>query len=367
MHEQLYSELYDGKVVGLVALDLRKAFDTVDHGIMLEKLRYYGVAGVEHDWFVSYLQERFQVCSVYNNLSEPKRITCGVPQGSIIGPLMFILYINDLPVCFENSLVNMYADDTAFYFADCSIDVINSILQTETEEVYKWLCSNKLSLHIGKTNAMLICSRQKRQHLNDCKISLCLDDCKIEQTEDLQYLGLKIDHDLRYDLYMKCLVNKLSRAIGVLRRASRYVNQVTRVTLFNSLVLPHLDYCSTVWGNHVSGTDIKKLQRLQNAAMRIILECPFRTPTAEMLDALHWMSVKQRLLFNKSCLMWKIMNKWTPDYLNGIPQYVESAHNTRAQHRKDLYVPQGHEKSLTVDGSNVWNDISYEIRSIKCF
>ena len=126
------------------------------------------------------------------------------------------------------------------------------------------------------------------------------------EVEDVKYLGLTIDFKLRYDKYMLELVGKLNRAIDVLRRASKYIDQITRVMLCNTLILSHIDYCSTIWGSSISKQDIKKLQRLQNCSMRVILECHPRTHTKDMLDCLKWLSVEQRLDFNMTCLVWKI-------------------------------------------------------------
>ena len=369
LHEQLYEDLFNGKVVGLIALDLRKAFDTVDHKIMLDKLKYYGVNGTEHDWFKSYLHNRFQICSIYNNMSDSHKITCGVPQGSILGPLMFIIYVNDMPKCFKDCNVNIYADDTTFYVADTSVDAVSRILQTELEFVHRWLCCNKLSLHIGKTSSMLICSRQKRIHLDNQELNLKLNGYEIEQTNSLKYLGIQIDCNLRYDEYVNILVKKINRATGVLRRASRFVNQATRITLYNTLILPHLDYCSTIWGNNISKSDIKRLQRLQNCAMRIILECDRLSCTKTMLDTLKWLSVEQRLLYNTGVLIWKMSNNETPSYLSDIISKTSHNHDyeTRASTDDKLFIKQGHSKSLSVYGSNCWNSIPSNIRNVTSY
>jgi hypothetical protein len=154
--------------------------------------------------------------------------------------------VNDLPSCPSKSHVNIYADDTAFYFADIEVQKVDCVLQEELGNIYQWLCANKLSLHIGKTNCMLICSRQKRMHLPSDTLNLNLENNCIEQVQNLKYLGLNIDCNLRFDAYMKELIGKLNRSVGVLRRAAKYIDQSTRVTLFNTLVLPHIDYCSTV-------------------------------------------------------------------------------------------------------------------------
>jgi hypothetical protein len=172
-----------------------------------------------------------------------------------------------MPTCFSNCDVNIYADDTAFYYASKDIETVNHVLQSELKYVYEWLCANKLSLHIGKTNSMLICSNQKRRHMDCTKLSLDLDNCNIEQVENLKYLGVVSDERLKYDQHLNEIICKLNRSLGILRRASRYVDQVTRVTLFNTLLLPHIDYCSTIWGNSICKADLKRLQHIQNSAM----------------------------------------------------------------------------------------------------
>lgn len=256
-----------------------------------------------------------------------------------------------------------------FYVANQNVEIVNNILQSELQAVYKWLCCNKLSLHIGKTSSMLVCSRQKRTHLTKSDLNLKLDGSEIEQTGNLQYLGLTIDQNLRYDIYLNELVNKISRATGVLRRASRYVSQATRLTLYNTLVLPHLDYCSTIWGNNISKGDIKRLQRLQNCAMRIILECDRMTRTKHMLETLKWLSVEQRLLYNSGSLMWKILNNETPSYLCDAVRKSSSVHDhgTRSSTGNNLFINQGHSKSLGVHGSKCWNDIPASIRNCQTF
>ena len=149
-----------------------------------------------------------------------------------------------------------------------NIRTVNTILQDELQLAYKWLCCNKLSLHTGKTNSIVICSWQKRQHLSTSELELNLSGDVIEQTSNFKYLGLTIDKDLKYDCYMKDLINKINPSLGILRRASHYVDQATRITLFNTLILPHIDYCSTVWCNNVTIADINKLQCLQNVGIR---------------------------------------------------------------------------------------------------
>ena len=145
-----------GNVNAVVFLDLKKAFDTVDHEILLTKLNAYGVRNMASSWFKSYLSCRTQKCLVNGFLSKNSPISCGVPQGTILGPLLFLLYINDLPNCLEHSYPRMFADDTHLTFSGADIRDIDQSLNQDLENVSEWLAANKLTLNTSKTEFMLI-------------------------------------------------------------------------------------------------------------------------------------------------------------------------------------------------------------------
>ena len=146
---------------GVLFLDLKKAFDTVDHTILVKKLQYLGLSQSTVDWFKSYLNDRVQMCMVNGNLSDPEQLLCGVPQGTILGPLLFLIYINDLPNCVKCSSTRMYADDTNLTASGSSISEIKSMLDKDIECVVDWLCVNKLTLNVIKTEYMIIGSWQR--------------------------------------------------------------------------------------------------------------------------------------------------------------------------------------------------------------
>jgi hypothetical protein len=365
MTEYVFSELHKGNVVGLVALDLKKAFDTVNHHILLSKMKLYGVDQKELAWFTSYLNNRQQVCCLDACSSDPLTIDCGVPQGSILGPLLFILYVNDLPRCFSQCQVNIYADDTAFYVAKRTVNEINQILQTELDQVHNWLCANKLSLHVGETASMLLCSRQKRPHLQNQHLSLNVQNEEIGQVEGLKYLGVHIDQNLNFNKHIDDVCKKLRRALGVLRRASPFINQATRVTLYNTLMLPHFEYCCTVWGCSITQSNLHQLQIIQNCAMRIILNCDSRTHIDDMLKDLHWLNVEKRLLYNMSVLVWKCNAKRVPSYLHNvfIPQQSVHRYSTRSSSQAAFATVPSHRQSFLQNGTKVWNTIPCDIRN----
>ena len=166
--EDWLSSMDTGKLVGMVTIDLRKAFDTVDHSVLLDKLRSIGMGPLACEWFGDYLSGRFQYTEVNAVRSQPLNVRCGVPQGSNLGPLLFMIYINDLPNCLQHSSVALYADDTCIYFSGERISQIETKLNTDLEYVSKWLKCNHLVLNSNKCEAMIIClhKRVKKQHIN---------------------------------------------------------------------------------------------------------------------------------------------------------------------------------------------------------
>ena len=137
--DRLYHNIDIGELNGVIFLDLRKAFDTIDHQIMLKKLRCYGIAGTAHNWFSSYLSNRSQYCQVDGNLSQPSSVLGGIPQGSIPGPLLFLLYINDLPNCLSDTKCNMFADDTQLDRSSSDVNIVTNALDNDLKNVSVWL------------------------------------------------------------------------------------------------------------------------------------------------------------------------------------------------------------------------------------
>ena len=156
MCDNWFENMDNGKLTGVVFLDIRKAFDSIDHEILLEKLKFYGITGVEHDWFESYLTSRNQQTFVNGFLSTKKEIICGIPQGSILGLLLFLIYINDLPNCLESTIPCLYADDTQIFTSSHDTEDIIDKLNSDLVNVMDWLTVNKLQSHAKKTKFMLM-------------------------------------------------------------------------------------------------------------------------------------------------------------------------------------------------------------------
>ena len=155
-----YVNIDNSKVNPVIFIDLKKAFDTVDHDILLAKMLHYGIKGIEHDWFRSYLNNRKQFCKFNGVSCNIQVIEIGVPQGSCTGPLLFLLHINDLPFALKKTHATMYAEDTTTCYASDNMEELNANVNAQLASLNEWLCGNKLSLNVIKTQAMIIGSNK---------------------------------------------------------------------------------------------------------------------------------------------------------------------------------------------------------------
>jgi hypothetical protein len=359
--EYIHKSLHEGKVVGMVAIDLKKAFDTVDHAILLEKLQFYGVRQNNLHWFESYLSDRRQFAEVNGSKSTPESVLTGVPQGSILGPLLFIIYTNDLPHCVNESQINMYADDTAIYFAHKSVKTINAVLNDDLNRVFEWFCANKVSMHFGKSVTMLISNPQKRRHLSN-NVNVTTNGNNLENVSQLTYLGVLIDENLTFNDHITNVAKKVSRSIGIMKYC-KFLPKRVLIHMYNAFVLPHIDYCCTVF-YPLSQTNVTRLQRLQNRALRLLLKAPPRTHIEDMLSELNFMSIKQRQLFNLLVFTWKIVNNHLPSYLCDF-NFVANVHQhfTRSSQANTVFIPRCSKRSLQFNAFTQWNILPAELRN----
>ena len=274
-----------GRLVGVVFVDLKKAFHTVDHKILCRKLDLYGVHQRELSRFKSYLSDRKQFCRVNGIDSTLGNIEVGVPQGSYLGPLFFLIYINDLPQAVQESNVSMYADDTSICYQFHDLIRLNEAINNDLRKLDSWLQGNKLSLNVAKTHSMLICTKQKHSSLKnqDKVLKLKMRNNELEVVKTTKHLGLQIDQSLDWKEQIKAVPTKVSRAVGFLKHAKSFLPKEALQTLYTGIVGPHFWYYCSVWG--CAGlTDIKQLQKLQSRAARIITNSSFDAPGRPLMN-----------------------------------------------------------------------------------
>ena len=263
--DKLIKSLENGEFVIGVYLDFSKAFDTVDHEILLSKLSHYGIRGNSLKWFQSYLSNRKQYVTYNGVSSQVNNITCGVPQGSILGPLLFLLYINDLGKICSSTTSILFADDTNLFKSGSNLSDMEDELNSELSKISTWLKTNKLSLNIGKTHFMLFTDKKRKDH----DLTIMIDGTKIEEVKKTKFLGVIIDNKLSWKDHVAHVASKVSRGMGMIIKARNYLNRKSLLTLYYTFVYPYLTYCNHIWGN-IYQSNLKHLCVLQNKIIRII-------------------------------------------------------------------------------------------------
>ena len=269
------------KTVGLF-LDFSKAFDTINHKVLLKKLENYGIRGKCLEWIKSYLTNRKQRV-IYNGTSSSELIVkCGVPQGSILGPLLFILYINDLSNVSPLLTPIMYADDSSFFLQGTNIDNIITGINTETENILTWLEVNRLSLNTKKSKWVLFdCAKNRGQVRHDWQIKIRGEI--INQVENIKFLGIILDERLSWKEHVRYISTKLAKSIGILGKAKKYICKKLLLSLYYSFIYPHLNYVVPVWGN-CAQIHLKSVVKMQKKAVRFIDSAPSYTSTEPLFN-----------------------------------------------------------------------------------
>ena len=323
---KIHSALDSGdSVIGLF-LDLSKAFDTVDHAILLKKLYRYGLRGVMYDWFKDYLSNRIQCVELDNIYSVTKNIVCGVPQGSILGPLLFLLYINDLPLQSSLSTI-MFADDSNLFLQGSNIDDMKNTLNCQLEKIVHWFNVNKLSLNISKTHCMLF--TRKRSIVNSPTI--VMNNTVINFVHETKFLGVILSSNLRWDKHITNISNKISKNTGILRKLKFKIPKESLLTLYNAFIYPYLYYCNIIWG-HSAQCHLAKLLKIQKRAVRLILNKSPREHTAPLFDSLNILTIYQISIYCKCIFMFQLYTRQLPPIFNHLFSFRHNVHNheTRA-------------------------------------
>ena len=254
-----------------VFLDLSKAFDTLDHKILYAKLERYGIRGICMNWFKSYLTDRklrFK-CRTSDSSKEIKsewhQVDVGTPQGSVLGPLIFLIFNNDiyLNLQFTNSI--LFADDTTLYYSHKNLKYLKWCIEEDLKILQDWFHANKLTLNLGKTVAMLFNRRQIKD-----KVNLTVGGIAIPQVNETKFLGVWLDNRLNWNKHLSMLERKVKQNRHLLKGAKNMLNCSTKRLVYFSHIFSHIKYCILIWGNSLNGANIQKLQALQNSCVRLI-------------------------------------------------------------------------------------------------
>lgn len=275
---------FENKLLTLgVYLDFRKAFDSINHDVLLQKLPHYGIRGKALDLIGSFLQNRGQYVQINGICSDHMTLKYGVPQGSILGPLLFIIYLNDIVNIANSPSLIMYADDTSLFFSGTTIDVIERDANNYLRTLNSWLEANKMQLNSKKTKYMLFRAKNKKIARPPC---LKINDCTIEQISDCKFLGVWFNDQLSWTTQTMNIKKELSRAVGAIYKTRDILPTWLKVQLYYTLFYQKLYYCFLVWGTTCK-TNYKGLISLQQRIIRIVANAKYDSNANELFEKLN--------------------------------------------------------------------------------
>jgi hypothetical protein len=362
MYDKISFAIDNGKFAIGIFIDLLKAFDTLNHNILSNKLQYYGVRGAALDWFRSYLTNRKQCVYLNGVYSSFKPIDCGVPQGSILGPLLFILYINNIIACSSVLNLILFADDTNLFYSNANICELVKIVNEELLKLSDWFRANKLSLNAKKTSFMMFGNK----HILNDQLLFKLDGCILERTPCTKFLGVYLDEKLKWTQHLIHIAAKISRGLGVMGRMRKILPQNVVSTLYFSLIYPYLIYCCVIWGG-ASATALHKLEVLQNRAVRIITLSPFRSSASPLykqllllkfcdirkLQIVQFMFRCQHSLLPESCLHYCRINPQQSYYMRQTHYFATESFRTTIR-----------EQCINIQGPKIWDSLPVPLLAV---
>ena len=293
--DNLTQAFENGEHVVGVCLDFSNAFDTMDHMTLVDKLYYYGVRGCAHDWFTSYLSNRPQFVTYNGVKSNLNNVKCGVPQGSILGPLLFLLYINDLALACKKTFPVSFADGK-------NADYLQQMINNELKDTIIWLRANKLSLNISKTHYMLFSNKKTIQP----NVTIEINGQPLTCETKTKFLCVIIDNKLTWKEHISYICDKVAKGIGIILKVRKYLNKNTLLDLYYSFIYRHLINCNQVWGLSCQSY-MNALVKLQKRAIRIISGVHPRTHTDPLFTNLNCSNVMKLTNTWYSCIgyiMW---------------------------------------------------------------
>jgi hypothetical protein len=366
MYHAFCKAISDGKEVRIVFLDISKAFDRVWHKGLIWKLHRIGIRGKLLSWIENYLKERYQRVIINGQQSDWTRIIAGVPQGSVLGPLLFLVFINDITSVINHCSIRLFADDTCLFITvddrDIAADLVNHDLYNIQEWANKWL----VMFSPTKTEALTISNKSNA----DKHPNLELNGENVANVKYHKHLGLMLAHNLRWNAHIDELVTKGTKSINMMKAFKYKLDRRSLETIYTSFIRPTLEYADVLYAGTYD-SDLCKLDTLQVEAMRIVTGATARSNISLLYEDLGWENLYSRRQVHCLSLMYKIVNGNAPQYLKELIPVRDQpvgALNLRSQANEEIRIPfartESFNRSFLLFSIRLWNDLDREIRNI---
>ena len=359
LFDKIYSSKERGKKPAILFLDIKKAFDTVDHNILLKKLRHYKIHGTIYKWFKSYLSDRYQSTKLGNCISIALLILLGVPQGSILGPILFSIFINDIVSACRDSIPFLFADDGALYLENINRSSYSNV-KSEVKLIIKWLNTNKLCLNADKTKIMIfdnITNVDQVEVIIDNSKSLII---KEEKVRTKKYLGLVLDHKLKFFEHIDYIKKKIAKRTGAMYKSKSLLPLKYRKMFANSLMLPYFDYLDNIW-NKATKTKLSELDILYKKIAKIALDYDVLECSKKVYKDMRWLPLHLRRQLHMSTVMYKIITGVSPPQLRNKFVYISGGSRDGSSCNLYTYKSKSHKQFFYL-GAKCWNLIPQTVR-----
>ena len=348
----------------MILIDLQKAFDTIDHEIFLYKMVCLDLNDSTISWFKSYLQDRPFSVNIGKEYSDPGFLSCGVPQGSILGPLIFLMYVSDMARAVDCDLL-LYADDSCLIFRDKDIEKTDSTLNRNLNSSCDWFLENKLSIHFwkDKTKSILF-GRKKCKNLK--KLNIKRGEIKIKQHSIVTYLGCVLDENLSGESMAAIMLGKINGKLKFLYRKQSFLNNSLRRLLLNALIQPHFDYACTSWFPMLNKRLSKKCSLHKTNAFAFFESKKHSTCRGYRIKNYKLAYTKNRVEQHTCLNIMKFFKGTAPAYADEIFKPVDQSRVTRRSKFK-LNLPfrksSAGQKCPSYIGPKIWNSLSSDFKS----
>ena len=352
----------------LVLLDLSAAFDTVDHDILLTRLSArYGITGTAHQWFATYLKNRQQSVIIGGEVSDPTRLDWGVPQGSVVGPELFVIYSSPIEdIIDKHGLSSIsYADDTQIYVVIKPSNRDSELAKLENciEDIRTWMVANKLMLNDSKTELLHVTSRFSKSVSN---VHITIGNSSITPSKEVRNLGVLLDNCLTISSHVNSVCRSASYAIHRIGKLRRYLDAENTEKLVHAFITSRLDNCNSILYG-LPDKELNKLQRIQNAAARLVTLSRKRDHITPVMFQLHWLPIRQRIVFKLLLLTYKALNGQSPAYISELVHVYHPTRTLRSASQYLLHESVG--KTITYGRSfsrvapRLWNGLPLALRT----